>query len=80
MALFKHFAIKEKMGFEFRGEAFNIFNHPEFSGFNGSMSCLPTGSINAGAPNCLGPGGADLFQVNSAHIGRVLQLGAKFLF
>jgi hypothetical protein len=62
MALFKHFAIKESMAFEFRAEAFNIFNHPEWSGF------------------AQGFGAADLFQVNSAHLGRILQLGAKFLF
>jgi hypothetical protein len=62
MALFKHFALKEGMALEFRGEAFNVFNHPEWGGF-------PTGF-----------GAADLFQVNSAHLGRILQLGAKFLF
>ncbi len=62
MALFKHFAIRESMAFEFRGEAFNIFNHPEFSAF-------PQGF-----------GANDLFQVNGAHAGRILQLGAKFLF
>jgi hypothetical protein len=62
MALFKHFAIKESTAFEFRVEAFNVFNHPEWSGF-------PTGF-----------GAADLFQVNGAHLGRILQLGAKFLF
>jgi hypothetical protein len=62
MAMFKHFAIKENIAFEFRAEAFNIFNHPEWSGF-------PTGF-----------GATDLFQVNSAHLGRILQLGAKFLF
>jgi len=62
MALFKHFAIKESMAFEFRAEAFNIFNHPEWSGF------------------AQGFGATDLFQVNSAHAGRILQLGAKFLF
>ena len=33
MALFKHFAIKESMAFEFRAEAFNVFNHTEWSGF-----------------------------------------------
>ncbi len=30
MALFKHFKITESMGFEFRAEAFNIFNHVEY--------------------------------------------------
>ena len=62
MALFKHFAIKESTAIEFRAEAFNVFNHPEWSGF------------------ATGFGASDLFQVNSAHLGRILQLGAKFLF
>jgi hypothetical protein len=62
MAMFKHFAIKESMAVEFRAEAFNVFNHPEWSGF------------------ATGFGAANLFQVNSAHLGRILQLGAKFLF
>jgi hypothetical protein len=29
MALFKHFAIRERAAVEFRAEAFNIFNHTE---------------------------------------------------
>jgi Carboxypeptidase regulatory-like domain/TonB-dependent Receptor Plug Domain len=37
MALFKHFAIKEKAAFEFRLEAFNVFNHTEWSGPSGSL-------------------------------------------
>ena len=32
MALFKTFAIKETMAFEFRAEAFNIFNHTQWGG------------------------------------------------
>jgi hypothetical protein len=62
MALFKHFALKESMALEFRAEAFNVFNHPEWSGFPGGF------------------GANDLFQVNSAHLPRILQFGAKFLF
>ncbi|MBZ5678851.1 MAG: carboxypeptidase regulatory-like domain-containing protein [Acidobacteriia bacterium] len=33
MALFKHFQIRERLAFEFRAEAFNVFNHTEWSGF-----------------------------------------------
>ncbi len=32
MGLFKKFAITEKMNFQFRAEAFNVFNHPNWSG------------------------------------------------
>jgi hypothetical protein len=34
MGLFKKFAINERMGFQFRAEAFNVFNHPNWSGAN----------------------------------------------
>jgi hypothetical protein len=37
MGLFKRFAIKENMAFEFRAEAFNIFNHTEWGGPSGSL-------------------------------------------
>ena len=83
MALFKHFAIKEQVALEFRVEAFNVFNHPEWSGFSGGMSCPNPGSAatnSAGDPSCVTPGGANLFEINSAHLGRILQLGLKFLF
>lgn len=91
MGLFKHFAVKENMAFEFRGEAFNIFNHPEWAGFSGSLSCPDVGAgvtfstISAGNPNCIKPPseggvGANLFEINSAHLARVLQLSLKFIF
>jgi hypothetical protein len=36
MALFKHFTIKEQTAFEFRFEAFNVFNHTQWNGPSGS--------------------------------------------
>jgi hypothetical protein len=62
MALFKHFAIKESMAFEFRAEAFNIFNHSEWTG--------PSGDL----------GSNGFLEIGGAHLARVLQLGAKFIF
>jgi len=48
MAIFKRTSITERMGFEFRTEFFNLFNHPPFSppatGFNG----IATGDNNNG--------------------------------
>jgi hypothetical protein len=62
MALFKHFAIKEDTAFEFRFEAFNVFNHTEWNGPSGDM----------GSDGFLEKGGA--------HLARVIQFGAKFIF
>jgi hypothetical protein len=73
MALFKHFAITERLGFEFRAEAFNIFNHTQWGGIAGD-----SGSAG-GAGNNSFP--SDNFAyVSSAHNPRILQLGAKFIF
>jgi hypothetical protein len=80
MALFKRFAIKESVAFEFRAEAFNVFNHTQWGTPSGSMSCVGGSNNSAGDPSCLGPQGADLFQFGSAHLSRILQLGAKFIF
>jgi hypothetical protein len=83
MGILKHFAIKENKMFEFRAEAFNVFNHTEWAGFPYSlvlMTCTGGANNSAGDPSCLGPGGANLFEINSAHLVRVVQLGAKFIF
>ncbi|HTS08677.1 MAG TPA: carboxypeptidase regulatory-like domain-containing protein [Candidatus Eisenbacteria bacterium] len=63
MGLFKHFQIKESMAFEFRAEAFNIFNHTQF-----------------GATGTGGLGGSGFLEISSAHLARILQFGAKFIF
>ena len=85
MGVFKHFAIKESTAVEFRAEAFNIFNHPQFymasasgSGQTVGMSCLMPPGGNAGS--CIGPGGSSFGQISSAHLARVMQFSVKFLF
>jgi hypothetical protein len=69
MGLFKTFAIHEAMNFEFRAEAFNIFNHTQFSQVDNS-SCY-------GADNCAS---STFLTATAAHNPRILQLAAKFVF
>jgi carboxypeptidase family protein len=88
MGIFKHFAIKESTAVEFRAEAFNIFNHTQFSlsnvgtgssgGLTNSMTC--TGGADNSAGNCIGPGGATFGQIGYAHLARILQFSLKVLF
>ncbi len=40
--LFKKFAINERMGFQFRAQAFNLFNHPNWSGASFNPTNLST--------------------------------------
>jgi hypothetical protein len=75
MALFKHFMIKERIGFEFRAEAFNIFNHTQFAWLGGgqgsaasnstfsnptnSATCYGGANNSAGDPSCVLPSGSN---------------------
>ncbi len=93
MAVFKHFAIKESAAFEFRAEAFNVFNHTEWgyiaggagsAGGNGSVTggtssigCYGPTNGNAGDPSCLG---GNFLRPGAAHNPRILQLALKFIF
>ena len=79
MALFKHFAIRESMAFEFRAEAFNIFNHTQWQGIGGDSG---SATSNVGiANNSYSPDPTSGFlHVSAAHNARILQLGAKFIF
>ncbi len=94
MALFKHFAITESMGFEFRAEAFNVFNHIEYAWLGGdtgsaahnspfgqsnsTLTCYAGADNSAGDPGCTGANA--YLRPAAAHNGRILQLGAKFIF
>jgi len=93
MAIFKHFAIKESAAFEFRAEAFNVFNHIEYAWLGGdggsAASNSPFGNSNstltcygannsAGDPACTSANA--YLRPAVAHNGRILQLGAKFIF
>jgi len=78
MALFKHFKVTESKAFEFRAEAFNIFNHVEYGPLAGDQGGA---AGSAGFASYTGSFGAGNFlQVGSAYAQRILQLGAKFLF
>jgi hypothetical protein len=86
MALLKHFKITEGSNLEFRGEAFNIFNHTQFRIYDpdlgntasNTISCYGGPNNSAGDPSCLS-GSAFLHPVD-AHRARTMQLGLKYSF
>ncbi len=78
MGLFKHFAITESRGFEFRAEAFNLFNHTQWNGINNTASCYAGTNNSAGDPSCIATAG--FLHPSGAHNPRIMQLALKFLF
>jgi hypothetical protein len=80
MALYKNFPIKENYAFQFRAESFNIFNHTNWSGVNGSIGCYGGANNSAGDASCTSGGWAGFLQPSGAHLGRIFQFGLKFLF
>ena len=92
MALLKHFDITESKYFEFRAEAFNVFNHTEFAWLGGesgsagvntpsstnSVSCYGGANNSAGDSSCTSF--SDFLHANAVHNPRILQLGLKFIF
>lgn len=47
LAFFKNFKIGERREIQLRWEVYNIFNHTNFSDFNGSMTFAPDGLVTA---------------------------------
>jgi hypothetical protein len=76
MALFKHFTIRESTAIEFRAEAFNVFNHTEWSPIGGQAG--GGASINGSGTNTFGDQG--FLYAGGVHEARILQLALKFLF
>jgi hypothetical protein len=46
-SLFKNFAASEKLTFQFRVEAFNVMNHPQFGQPNATIGSAPAGTISS---------------------------------
>jgi hypothetical protein len=78
MGLFKRFAINENTAFEFRAEAFNAFNHTQWSSISLGATCYAGPNNSAGDPSCIA--GNTFLHPTAAHNPRILQLGMKFLF
>jgi len=79
MALFKHFRLTERFSFEFRTEAFNVFNHTEWGYLAGSGGSAASNSANLNSgTNTFGT--ASFLHITTAHNPRILQLGAKLIF
>ena len=51
MSLFKNFVIHEQTRFEFRAEAFNVFNHPQFGLPNANIGNAQVGTITSTVGN-----------------------------
>jgi hypothetical protein len=93
MAIYKRFPVRESVSFEFRAEAFNVFNHTEFGyiggdagsaggnspigSFSNSVGCYAGPNNSANDPSCLGGG---LLRPALAHEARVLQLALQLFF
>jgi hypothetical protein len=78
MALLKYFTVLETRKFEFRVEAFNIFNHTQWASINNGLNCYAGPANSAGDPTCIAA--SNFLHPGSAHRSRVLQLGLKFIY
>ena len=68
MGLFKQFPVRESMHFELRGEAFNVFNHTQWSAINSTATYGSDSDTST------------FLTATAAHNPRILQIAAKFVF
>jgi hypothetical protein len=76
LALRREFPIHENIKFQFRAEAFNLLNHPNFGGINQTLTARRFGQATATLNNSLGVVSA-LYQQGGA---RSMQFALKLLF
>jgi len=77
--VFKRFAINERMGFEFRWENFNLFNHTEYNQVSGNGSSGGTGANVA--MDTVDPTASTVFlHLSGTHDPRIMQFGLRFYF
>ena len=69
MGLFKQIPVHEDMHFEFRAEAFNVFNHTQWSAVN-NTACYGEAACST----------STFLTATGAHNPRILQLAGKFIF
>jgi hypothetical protein len=89
MGIFKHFPIHEGITSEFRAEAFNVFNHTQFTSVNNSPGCFGPNAgfaYNAGNSTCVngdptqGLLSSGFLHPGGVHDPRIVQLALKILF
>jgi hypothetical protein len=77
--LSKRFAISERAGFDFKWEAFNVFNHTQFNQINNQSP-----GTNAIAMDTATPGAhldsSNFLHLTGAHKPRIMQFGLRFYF
>jgi hypothetical protein len=78
LALFKTVPFSDVKSFEFRAEAFNVFNHTQWDTIDGAMTCYGGPSNSAADPICLAS--SSFLHPISAHRARILQVGLKLIF
>jgi hypothetical protein len=79
MALYKRFPIKESISFEFRAEAFNVFNHTQWGPLGGDQGGA-AGSAGFSSGTGTFVTGGNFLQTGTVYSPRILQLAAKFIF
>ncbi|HKX31327.1 MAG TPA: TonB-dependent receptor [Blastocatellia bacterium] len=78
----KTFAFNEKMRLQLRADAFNVFNHTQFSGINSTLNFRSSTDLTpANLPNSDGSVNKDGFgTVSGARDPRIMQLVVRFQF